>query len=157
MVDKMATMARTTISSISVIPRMRFESPGARCCAVARRGDKPVALSALVGILFAPYGLEAAVEIVADAQNLGARQAGHGLLVERGRTAVSARLRRWEQESHSRCDSSLHQPGPSIGDREIVQIVQIGNRATVENAHRIDAVASGSRRARVRCNAGSRG
>src|SRR6266404_5339672 len=150
MVAKMATMARTTISSISDMPRMRFELPGARCCALACRGDKPVATSALVGILFAPYGLEAAVEIVADAQNLGARHADHGLLVGRRRTAVGARLRRWEQESHSRCDSSLRQPGPSIGDREIVQIVQIDNRAAVEDAHRIDAVASGSRRARVR-------
>src|SRR5258706_15363519 len=111
----MATTARTPISSISVMPRMRF------------------ATSALVGILFAPYGLEAAVEIVADAQNLGARQAGHGLLVERGRTAVGARLRRWEQEGHSRGDSSLRQPGPSIGDREIVLIVQICDRATVKN------------------------
>src|SRR6266403_3918285 len=116
MVAKMATMARTTISSISVMPRMRFESPGARCCALDCRGDKPLATSALVGILFAPYGLEAAVEIVADAQNLGARHADHGLLVGRGRTAVGARLRRGEQEGHSGCDASLRQRGPSVGD-----------------------------------------
>src|SRR5882724_224944 len=124
MVDKIATMARTTISSISVMPRMRFESPGARCCALACCGDKPAATSALVGILFAPYGLEAAVEIVADAQNLGARHADHG-------------LRRRKQEGHSRCDALLRQRGPSIGDREIVLVVQIGDRAAVEDADRI--------------------
>src|SRR5437870_13892264 len=101
-------MATTTINSISVMPRMRFE--------------QPAATSALVGILFAPYGLHAAVEIVAHAQNLGARHADHGLLVGRGRAAVGAGLRRRKQAGHSRGDASLRQRGRSVGDREIVLI-----------------------------------
>src|SRR6266404_6044641 len=134
MVAKMATMARTTISSISVMPRIRFESPGARCCALDCRGDKPVATSALVGILFAPYGLEAAVVMEAEGENLGARR-DHDRFGSRGYRY--ARLRRRKQEGHSRCDSSLRQPGPSIGDREIVLIAQIGDRAAVEDADRV--------------------
>jgi len=48
-------------------PACDWESPSAPFCGPARCGRRRGATSALVGILFAPYSLEAAVEIVADA------------------------------------------------------------------------------------------
>src|SRR2546421_4141370 len=121
-------MATTTISSISDMPRMRF------------------ATSALVGILFAPYGLDAAVGCEAEGENLGARHDHDRFSSQRRGAAVGARLRRGKQEGHSRCDTSLRPRGVSVGDRQIVLIVQIINRAAVEDADRADAGVSRSRR-----------
>src|SRR2546429_2509258 len=118
-------MATTTISSISDMPRMRFESPGARCCALACCGDKPVATSALVGILFAPYGLDAAVGCEAEGENLGARHDDDSFSSQRRGAAGCAPPRRGKQERHSRGDTSPRQRGGSVRARQSVLIVPI--------------------------------
>jgi len=93
----------------------------------------------------------------AEGENLGARRDHDRFGASGYRYARLRRLRRRKQEGHSRCDSSLRQRGVSIGDRQIVLIVQIINRAAVEDADRVDAVVSRSRRAGVRRSARIRG
>src|SRR5919108_5903231 len=98
----MATMTRPVSSPPSVIPCMRFEAPAAPWSAPAGFSDPAAAISASVRILFAPNGLHAAVETVADAENLGPRHAHHGVLTRRGQTAVGAHgLGRRKQEGHA--------------------------------------------------------